>query len=443
LAAAKTTATKAAAPKKKIGRPSKADLALQAKREKKAERERASAFLEEMPPVYKCTRCGKMAFEGKGNFFAVINNRAFEGNDNRASICCECTEKFFNEYIERYKDEKLALMLVCMHLGVFFSESLYDNMHEKETLEPEKEKFTIGKYLRQLSGPQYKKQTFLSYMLSILQKKQAFSTQEESRDRLEENWKAEDRRNKRMCIDEIGYDCFDDTVYSSADRKQMYNSLAQYLGMDGVSEDKHKRDAAVSIVKTSMQMEFVDRELNRESRNPDPDFSRIDKLITAKKQLSEVINKIAKDNAISASGSGKRGKSTVAVTAIMKEMIDNGVIEIKPNLTEVKMCEAFTSIAEISSKALVNEMNITGDEYAVMVGQQSDVIREQAEKIMQLEEEKRLLTIRVHDFEAKRKRKTVNPVTLDIGAAAREALEEEEVELEFEGLASLDGDIEC
>jgi len=78
-----------------------------------------------------------------------------------------------------------------------------------------------------------------------------------------------------------------------------------------------------------------------------------------------------------------------------------------------------------------------------MVGQQSDVIREQAEKIMQLEEEKRLLTIRVHDFEAKRKRKTVNPVTLDIGAAAREALEEEEVELEFEGLASLDGDIEC
>jgi len=97
-----------------------------------------------------------------------------------------------------------------------------------------------------------------------------------------------------MCIDEIGYDCFDDTVYSSADRKQMYNSLAQYLGMDGVSEDKHKRDAAVSIVKTSMQMEFVDRELNRESRNPDPDFSRIDKLITAKKQLSEVINKIQK-----------------------------------------------------------------------------------------------------------------------------------------------------
>ena len=430
------------APKKR-GRPSKAELALQAKRERRAEREKVEAILEDLPPIFKCTRCGKMTSTATGNFFAINNNVAFEGNESRASICCECTTKFFNEYTEKYDDEKLALMLTCMHLGVFFSEPLYDSMHEKELIDPEHEKFTVGKYIRQLSGPQYKKQTFLSYMISVLKKKQAFSTQEESRDRLEGTWKAADRRTKNMCIREVGYDCFDDPIYSSDDRKQMFNSLAQYLASGDVAEDKHKRDAAINIVKTSMQADFLDRELNRESRSPDPDFSKIDKLIAAKKQLNDIINRAAKDNAISAGGSSKRGKSATAVTAIMKEMLDNGVIEAKVNLTDVKMTETFSTIAKISASALVDEMNITGDEYAVMVGQQADIIRDQNEKIAKLEEEVRLKTILIHDLEAKKKRYVSHPVEIDIGGAAR-ALEEEEQELEaeeyvpeFEGLRDL------
>ena len=304
-------------------------------------------------------------------------------------------------------------------------------MHEKELGDPEHEKFTIGKYIRQLSGPQYKKQTFLSYMISVLKRKQAFSTQEESRERREDQWKVADRRTKLMCIREVGYDCFDDPVYSSEDRKQMFNSLAQYLASGDVAEDKHKRDAAINIVKTSMQIDFLDRELNRESRSPDPDFMKIDKLIAAKKQLNEVINRAAKDNAISAGGGSKRTKSATAVTAIMKEMIDNGVIEAKVNLTDVKMTETFSTIAAISAKALVDEMNITGDEYAAMVGQQADIIRDQNDKIMKLEEELRLKTIQIHDLESKKKRYVSNPVDIDVGGAAR-ALEEEEAELEEE-----------
>lgn len=246
MAAAKET------PRKR-GRPTKAEQALQAKRERRAERERVEAILEDLPPVFKCTRCGKVTSTGTGNFFAIINNAAFEGNEGRASICCDCTNKFFNEYCDTYDDEKLALMLTCMHLGVYFSEALYDSMHEKELTDPENEKFTIGKYIRQLSGPQYKKQTFVSYMISVLKRKQAFSTKEESRDRLEDNWKTADKRTKTMVIREVGYDCFDDPVYSSDDRKQMFNSLSQYLISGDLSDDKHKRDAAINIVKTQMQ----------------------------------------------------------------------------------------------------------------------------------------------------------------------------------------------
>ena len=180
-----------------------------------------------------------------------------------------------------------------------------------------------------------------------------------------------------------------------------------------------------------MQVDFLDRELNRESRSPEPDFGKIDRLIATKKQLSEIINRTAKENAISAGGASKRNRSATAVTAIMKEMIDNGVIEAKVNLTDVKMTETFSTIAQISAKALVDEMNITGDEYAVMVGQQAETIRNQNDRIMDLEEQLRLKTIQLHDYESKKKRYVSHPVEIEIGGAIK-LLEEEEAEAEEE-----------
>lgn len=450
-------AAKAEALKRKRGRPTKAEIAERERKEKQAERERKRAeneryeeILKELPPIYKCTCCGKITFQPVGTFYVVNNNAFFEGNDNRSSICVDCANKFLRGYRERYNDEKLAVMLMCMHMGYFFSEHLYDTMHEKEMIDPEEEKFSFGKYVRSLSGPQYKKQNFIAYMMSLLQRRTVFKEADETREDLEMTWKLKDKQNKQQCIREIGYDPFADDVYTSSDRKQMFSSLAQYLTTGDIAEDKHKRDAAIAIVKATMQQEFLDRELNREYKNPDCDYSRVDKIINAKRQLSDIILKSAKENGISVGG-GKRHRSVTAVTAIMKEMIDNGVIEAKVNLTDVKMTDVFQNIANVSARALLGEMNITGDEYAQMVAKQADTIRNLEQRMMELEEENRLLTVRLGDKNAGRNRFVSHKVDLDIGALARqreeeeaERLREEEAERnfvpEFEGVIGLGDD---
>lgn len=409
------------------GHPNKAEMkVLQAKREEDA---RVVTLLDELPPLYKCTKCGAITHKPSTKFFAVPQNEALSGNENKATLCMECANTYFEEYKRKYNNEKYALLMVCCRMGAYFHEPAYNALHEAEMNDPEKNQLTLGKYFRILNGPQYKKKDFMSYFQEVLAEHKELQTVEEGRDKLEEKWKVADQRNKITCLRAVGYDCFEDESYSSNDRKQMFAALARYLQMPDVEDDKHKLDGAIEIVKTNHQINLINREINKETIAPNPDFDKISRLTQMKKTLTAVINQTAKENGISA-GSGYNGKSksTVAVTQIMKDMIDNGVIEAKVNLTDVKMTEVFQHIANISARSLMNEMNITGDEYAEMVAKQANTVRQLNDEVAKLKEDLRLMTIRAHEAESKNPRFMVNRVEINIGGDRElEELENEEL----------------
>ena len=414
-------------PQGRRGHPSKAEIkAAQVKRDEDA---RVATLLDELPPLYKCTKCGAITHKPATKFFAVPQNNALEGNENKATLCMECANTYFEEYKRKYNNEKYALMMVCCRMGAYFHEPAYNALHEAEMNDPEKNALTLGKYFRILNGPQYKKKDFMTYFQEVFAEHKQLQTIEESRDTVEAKWKIADQRNKGTCIRAVGYDCFEDESYSSSDRRQMFAALARYLQMPDVEDDKHKLDGAIEIVKTNHQIDLINREINKETIAPNTDFEKITRLTQVKKALTAVITQTAKENGISA-GSGYNGKSksTVAVTQIMKDMIDNGVIEAKVNLTDVKMTEVFQHISDISARSLMNEMNITGDEYAEMVAKQSNTVRSLNDEVMKLKEELRIMTIRAHEAEAKNPRFMINRIEIDIGAdRERHALEEEEL----------------
>lgn len=414
-------------PQGRRGHPSKAEIkAAQAKRDEDA---RVATLLDELPPLYKCTKCGAITHKPATKFFAVPQNNALEGNENKATLCMECANTYFEEYKRKYNNEKYALMMVCCRMGAYFHEPAYNALHEAEMNDPEKNALTLGKYFRILNGPQYKKKDFMTYFQEVFAEHKELQTIEESRDTVEAKWKMADQRNKVTCIRAVGYDCFEDESYSSSDRRQMFAALARYLQMPDVEDDKHKLDGAIEIVKTNHQINLINREINKETIAPNTDFEKITRLTQVKKTLTAVITQTAKENGISA-GSGYNGKSksTVAVTQIMKDMIDNGVIEAKVNLTDVKMTEVFQHISDISARSLMNEMNITGDEYAEMVAKQANTVRSLNDEVMKLKEELRIMTIRAHEAEAKNPRFMINRIEIDIGAdRERLALEEEEL----------------
>ena len=48
-----------------------------------------------LPPLYKCSCCGKVVQEPEGKFFKVIQNSLYNGNDGFSTVCTYCCDDFF------------------------------------------------------------------------------------------------------------------------------------------------------------------------------------------------------------------------------------------------------------------------------------------------------------------------------------------------------------
>jgi len=404
---------KATAAPRGRGRPTKEEAAIREAARLKIENEVAKTVGQDVKtvcakaaPIYKCTHCGTTHADPKGRFYMVSRNDAFNGNEGYTNICYTCANQYFNDYKQRFGDEKLALMLVCTQVGHYFSEPLYDKMIE------DGEEFTLGNYFRALNGAQYKGKSFITYMMELYRDNKTFQPTEEKREEQEEAWRVADQKNKRLCLNAYGGDPFDDDCYSTADRRFLFTQLASYL-TDEVMEDKHRLNSLVSMVKAALQVAYLDRKLNQLLRGPGVTPDEVKKVGEAKNALQTTINKIAEQCGLTAGARGAgKGKNSTGLTAIMKEMLDNGIIEAKVNHVTVKMDEAYRAIAKTSHRALLEELHFTGDEYAAMVAEQSDTIVDLRERLMETEENLRLARVELERLTSPKP--THRPVEVEI-----------------------------
>lgn len=349
---------------KKVGRPKK--------RVKKVEGE---------PALYRCSRCGCEWETGTHHFFMNKSSNMFGANMGYTNLCVECTNELFKEYESRFKDTKLALMLICHDLDIYFSDALYDKMRLEAN-------FTIGTYFRCINGKQYDRKCFNNYLLEIVDNK-GLRPETEIREDREEKWRASDKKNKAYVLSSVGYDCFEDSNYTDEERKFLFNTMADYL-TDEVLEDPHKLQQVIILVKTLLQSDEIDKSINAEFKKGIPDMMTMDKLTSVKNKLIGNINTIALDLGISAKSAGKSSKGSNTLTNIMKEMQENGFEEIKVNIVDAKLSTSYQEVAKANAKALIEELNLTSDEYAQMVAQQSEIVSELQKENEQLKEEARI-----------------------------------------------------
>jgi hypothetical protein len=147
------------------------------------------------------------------------------------------------------------------------------------------------------------------------------------------------------------------------------------------------------MVKTILQVENTDKLINAEFKKKIIDKDIIKPLTEIKNNLTNTITKIANENGIAAKTSGKSGKGANTLTNIMKEMAENGFEEIKTNIFNIKMCETFKNISDISNKSLFEQLNYQTDDYARMVAKQREELQLLFEEKEKLEESLRLIKI--------------------------------------------------
>lgn len=171
---------------------------------------------------------------------------------------------------------------------------------------------------------------------------------------------------------------------------------------DEILEDNKKINAVIELAKTQMQITKMNELLNEELRNSNTlDYGKAEKLVNIKNKLSSTYNDIANENGLSQKGLGVKVRKSNSLTAIMKEMHENGFEDIKVNYTDAKLSSSYKEIAEINARALMNELNLSADDYALMVSRQSEKLKSLQENYDVMEEENRKLKIKMKKLQEK------------------------------------------
>jgi len=335
---------------------------------------------------YTCLCCGNKKKEDE--FFISKWSKVWNETDKHVLFCKDCLNKLFVEFTNRFNSEKTALIICCAYLDVPFYATLYQSIIEKNSF------FNIGMYLRQTSLRQYQYKSFLNSIVEGELEK----TQNEVKEEIESKWTKKDKQNMNYVLSVFGYDPFEYSGLTNADRKYCFNVLTGYCDTEGVRDDGHKMLSCIQITNLQLQCKKFDELINEELLQQIPNDSKIKSYTSSKKQLLDSIATLCKDNNISSAynSTSKAGKNTL--TQKMKEMFDAGIDSVKVNLFDIETCECMKQIADCSNRSIMEQLTFDSNEYSSMLKEQREMIQQFQSDNSKLEEENRLLKNQIIDL---------------------------------------------
>ena len=252
---------------------------------------------------YTCTKCGSKYEDPVGHFFMSKTSPLFVSNSLRSTVCCNCINELFEDAKNIYHDAKLALIIICHYLDVYFSEDLYESVKGNAN-------FSVGNYLKLINGSQYKAKNFTTSLVYFI--KEGLKSDSQLKQEKETKWTQDEISNKNIAINMIGYDPFEG--YSETDRRFLFNELIKYFD-ENIEDDTWKLSQIIQIVNNNNQIRNYDLIITSMSSSSDSlkNADSIKTLQAIKKSLVDNNDKIAKENEISVKNRSNKevGKSSL------------------------------------------------------------------------------------------------------------------------------------
>jgi hypothetical protein len=273
--------------------------------------------------------------------------------------------------------------LVCCHyLDVLYVDDLYETQKSKQN-------FSIGSYIAKLNGTQYYNKNFVTSLIDGLQVKSLEQIGQEK----EAKWSDRDLKNKTRILNILKDDPF--IGFTDIERKYMFNLCSDYLVDENITEDPHKLQGVVEIVKTLQQVNKVDDQINLEIGQSIINDQKVKTLTTIKTNLLSSVNTFAKENGLSASLNSKGLKGSGSLAYQVKMLDEINFIESEINLFDITTCEAMKQQAQISNDAILNTIHFRSDELGEIFEEQTRAIFQKDEELSRLREENRKLKIKL------------------------------------------------
>jgi len=209
---------------------------------------------------------------------------------------------------------------------------------------------------------------------------------------------SEDIQSQKDCHRLLGYDPFDG--YLALDRKFMYAEIIPYLDEDTL-EDQHKISIIIQLINNNSQIRKMDLLINKLSSDFESllkNSAEIKNLTAIKKQITDNNDKLAKENAIAIKhrGDKKAGRSTLGY--LMKDLRELGFEDAEEDYYDMKKAYGMKMTADISSRAIISQLNFDEKDIEDMFKDQRDLIIELQRSKEELEERLRLANKQILDL---------------------------------------------
>lgn len=327
-------------------------------------------------PKYRCLICG--VEKDEVDFYKSKGSLIWSETGDRCLFCKECLAGKFRLLKERH-GERLATMMMCHYTDSYWKNSIYESVVTNNT------DFDYGYYNRQLNQQQWAKK---SYTTSILEGELESDVTYEANNNKEAKWSREDLRNKKECIELLGYDPFEG--FADADRRVLFGDLMNYLDED-LLEDAFKLSMVIQIVISNNQIRGIDLQIAK--LDPARDASDIKLLNSVKKDLVANITSISKENEISVRNRSTKQVGKGTLTALMKDLREKDFGDAEVNFYDMLRSPGTAWAVEQSNKALMEHCLFDENDRQEIFMMQREMIQKLQTELDDLKEELRLVKV--------------------------------------------------
>ncbi len=334
--------------------------------------------------VYKCVCCGQE--KHKEREYYKSNSIILRSNDQRMVVCKQCVLDLYGSLVIKYENTKIALYFLCRLLDIYFDVNLYPSVE----IQANNSGSNIAAiYLQKINSlNQYGSKTFIdSTSIDLGGEKNIFEIGQSI------ELSEEDKRNKEDVIRMVGYDPFENE--NPMDKKYLYNTLVDFLD-ESTLEDSFKLPIVIEIVKSFNQLDKFNQALTlmtNDINNVQNQAGGVKSLIETKDKIYRAILAMAKDNGISVNHATNKSKGAGTLSGIIKQLQERGFNEVEVNLFDIETAKGIQQVSDLSSQAIIKQLMMDENDYTWMISEQREMIQKQEKRLIELEEENRLLKI--------------------------------------------------
>ena len=200
-------------------------------------------------------------------------------------------------------------------------------------------------------------------------------------------------KNKMDCQRLLGYLPFESEEPS--DQPYLYADLVGFLGsVENASENYMRVRTMIGIVRWFLQLEKIDNTIARLSSTPaqmDANMASIKGLQDTKSKITDTITKMADDSRISLKSNHDNIKGANTFTGKLSKLKDLNLRASYVNGFDLATCKAMQQVADVSSAAIIKQLNLDESEWSDMVAEQRKMITELTEKAQGYQEAARII----------------------------------------------------